>query len=156
MKRLQKDNSKLISKLNNNIMTESACDVSWSWYTASFMRSVSLSAARVKYFSANQEILMKKVVSFLDFPIIHTNFWDAVIAVPIILIVTQIIKIFLKVPKKYVPSIAIALGLIISVCISHRHSLIAGVFMGGFYGYAAIGSYASLKTTISSYRNKKA
>lgn len=120
------------------------------------MRSVSFSAARVKYFSANQEILMKKVVSFLDFPIIHTNFWDAVIAVPIILIVTQIIKIFLKVPKKYVPSIALALGLIISVCISHRHSLIAGVFMGGFYGCAAIGSYASLKTTISSYRNKKA
>ena len=94
----------------------------------------------------------------MDFPIIHTNFWDAVTAVPIILIVTQIIKIFLKVPKKYVPSIAIALalGLIISVCISHRHSLIAGVFMGGFYGCAAIGSYASLKTTISSYRNKKA
>lgn len=53
----------------------------------------------------------------MDFPIIHTNFWDAVTAVPIILIVTQIIKIFLKVPKKYVPSIAIALalGLIISV-----------------------------------------
>ena len=35
----------------------------------------------------------------MDFPIIHTNFWDAVTAVPIILIVTQIIKIFLKVPK---------------------------------------------------------
>ncbi|CAI8754328.1 hypothetical protein LG49_1716 [Bacillus licheniformis] len=47
----------------------------------------------------------------MDFPIIHTNFWDAVTAVPIILIVTQIIKIFLKVPKKYVPSIALALGL---------------------------------------------
>ncbi|XBO85252.1 hypothetical protein AAGG52_12920 [Bacillus licheniformis] len=91
----------------------------------------------------------------MDFPIIHTNFWDAVTAVPIILIVTQIIKVFLKVPKKYVPSIALALGLIISVCISHRNSLVAGVFMGGFYGYAAIGSYASLKTTISSYRNKK-
>ena len=109
------------------------------------MRSLGV---RIKYFSPNQEILIKKGGA-IYFPIIHTNFWDAVTAVPIILIVTQIIKIFLKVPKKYVPSIALALGLIISVCISHRHSLIAGVFRGGFYGCAAIGSYASLKTTIS-------
>lgn len=26
------------------------------------------------------------------FPTIHTNFWDAVIAVPIVMIVTQILK----------------------------------------------------------------
>jgi hypothetical protein len=31
---------------------------------------------------------------------------------------------------------------------SHRHNLVAGLFMGWFYGYAAIGFYASLKTTI--------
>ncbi|MBU8786519.1 MULTISPECIES: hypothetical protein [Bacillus] len=90
----------------------------------------------------------------MDFPIIHTNVWDAVTAVPIIIFITQLIKIFLKVPKKYVPTVALALGLIISVCISHRHSLIAGIFMGGFYGYAAIGSYASLKTTVTSFRNQ--
>ncbi|MED4454772.1 hypothetical protein [Metabacillus fastidiosus] len=89
----------------------------------------------------------------MDFPTIHTNFWDAVIAVPVVMIITQLIKLFLKVPRKFVPTIALVLGLIISVFISHRHSLVAGIFMGWFYGYAAIGSYASLKTSILAYRN---
>jgi cell shape-determining protein MreD len=91
----------------------------------------------------------------MDFPTIHTNFWDAVTAVPIVMLLTQILKVLLKVPKKFVPTIALVLGLCISIFINHRHSLIAGIFMGWFYGYAAIGSYASLKTTIISYRNKK-
>jgi cell shape-determining protein MreD len=91
----------------------------------------------------------------MDFPTIHTNFWDAVIAVPLVLIVTQLIKVFLHVPKKFIPSIALVVGLLISVFYSHRHSLIAGIFMGWFYGYAAIGSYSSLKTTIIAFRNKK-
>lgn len=96
---------------------------------------------------------MKKGGSVMDFPTIHTNFWDAVIAVPAVMIITQLIKLFLKVPRKFVPTIALVLGLIISVFISHRHSLVAGIFMGWFYGYAAIGSYASLKTSILAYRN---
>ncbi|MED4801466.1 hypothetical protein P9684_16810 [Bacillus atrophaeus] len=91
----------------------------------------------------------------MDFPIIHTNFWDAVIAVPTLIFITQIIKVFLKVPKKFVPSIALILGIMISVFISHRHSFISGLFMGWFYGYGAIGSYSSLKTAILSYRGNK-
>ncbi|WP_134703147.1 hypothetical protein [Ammoniphilus sp. YIM 78166] len=88
------------------------------------------------------------------FPTIHTNFWDAVVAVPVIMILTQIIKVFLHVPKKFVPSIALLLGLIISIFISHRNNLVAGIFMGWFYGYATIGSYAALKTAIIAYRAK--
>lgn len=88
----------------------------------------------------------------MDFPTIHTNFWDAVIAVPVVMVITQLIKLFLKVPRKFVPTIALIIGLAISVFIAHRHSLIAGIFMGWFYGYSAIGSYASLKTTIQAYR----
>ncbi|MDQ0225741.1 hypothetical protein [Metabacillus niabensis] len=91
----------------------------------------------------------------MDFPTIHTNFWDAVIAVPIVMLITQLIKVFLKVKRKYVPTIALILGLSISIFISHRHDLLAGVFMGWFYGYAAIGSYASLKTTLISFRSEK-
>ncbi|WP_394232064.1 hypothetical protein [Niallia oryzisoli] len=91
----------------------------------------------------------------MDFPTIHTNFWDAVIAVPIVMILTQLIKVLLKVNKKFIPTIALLIGLIISIFISHRHNLIAGVFMGWFYGYAAIGSYASLKTTIIAFRNRR-
>lgn len=90
----------------------------------------------------------------MDFPTIHTNFWDAVIAVPIVLVVTQLIKVFLKAPKKFVPTIALILGLFISIFISHRHNLLAGIFMGWFYGYAAIGSYAQLKTFFISLRSK--
>lgn len=92
----------------------------------------------------------------MDFPTIHTNFWDAVIAVPAVMILTQLVKIFLSIPKKYVPTVALTIGLLISVFISHRHHIIAGLFMGWFYGYAAIGSYASLKTTILTFlENRK-
>lgn len=90
----------------------------------------------------------------MEFPTIHTNFWDAVIAVPIVLVATQIIKVFFKLSKKFIPTIALLIGLIISIFISHPHHLFAGVFMGWFYGYAAIGSYASLKTTLKAYREK--
>jgi hypothetical protein len=89
----------------------------------------------------------------IDFPTIHTNFWDAVLAIPSIMILTQLLKIFFHIPSKYIPTIALALGLIISIFISHRHDWVAGVFMGWFYGYAAIGNYAGLKTAIINYRN---
>jgi hypothetical protein len=91
----------------------------------------------------------------MDFPTIHTNFWDAVIAVPSVMIITQIIKMLLKVPKKFIPTIALIIGLIFSIFISHRESVVAGIFMGWFYGYAAIGSYASLKTTLIAFRNSR-
>lgn len=91
----------------------------------------------------------------MDFPTIHTNVWDALIAVPVVMVVTQLIKILLKVPRKYIPTIATILGLGISIFISHRHNLMAGIFMGWFYGSAAIGSYASLKTAIKTLKMKK-
>ncbi|MEK3973705.1 hypothetical protein [Psychrobacillus sp. FSL K6-1267] len=90
----------------------------------------------------------------MNFPIIHTNFWDAVIAIPVIIIITQIIKIVFRTQSKYVPLVALLLGLLISVFISHRHHLIAGLFMGWFYGYAAIGNYSALKASLMAYRKK--
>ncbi|MEH7549579.1 MULTISPECIES: hypothetical protein [Bacillaceae] len=91
----------------------------------------------------------------MDFPSIQMNFWDAVFAIPMIMVLTQFIKVYFKIPKWFVPTIAVLFGLGISIFISHKHSLISGLFMGWFYGYAAIGSYASLKTNIVAYRNKK-
>ncbi|MFI8688190.1 hypothetical protein [Rossellomorea sp. NPDC077527] len=91
----------------------------------------------------------------MEFPTIHTNFWDAVIAIPVIILLTQLIKTFFKPPAFLVPNIAVILGLFISVFISHRGHLISGIFMGFFYGYAAIGNYASLKTTVLAYRGEK-
>ncbi|MFJ7677863.1 hypothetical protein ACQKL0_03595 [Peribacillus sp. NPDC097264] len=89
----------------------------------------------------------------MDFPTIHTNFWDAVMAIPTIMILTQIIKFLFPIPRSYVPTIALCLGLIISIFISHRHNLTTGIFMGWFYGYASIGNYAALKTAFVSFRN---
>ncbi|QDQ02989.1 hypothetical protein FOH38_22500 [Lysinibacillus fusiformis] len=88
------------------------------------------------------------------FPTIHTNFWDAVIAIPVIMILTQLLKKFFHIKPIWVPSIALIIGLLMSIFISHRHNLLAGIFMGWFYGYSAIGSYASLKTTLIAYRQK--
>ena len=90
----------------------------------------------------------------MDFPSIHTNIWDAVFSVPVVLILTQIIKLFIRPPKTLVPFIALIIGLLISIFISHKNHLVAGLFMGWFYGYAAIGSYASLKTSIISFRKR--
>jgi hypothetical protein len=89
----------------------------------------------------------------MDFHVIHTNFWDGVIAVPLIVVLTQCFKIF-PIPRIYFPTIASLLGFLISIFISHRGDLWAGIFMGGFYGTAAIGVYASLKTSFNYYRNK--
>ncbi|SDJ09429.1 hypothetical protein [Salimicrobium halophilum] len=91
----------------------------------------------------------------MDFPTIQTNFWDAVIAIPAIMGVTQSVKVVFKIPKIIVPTVALIIGLLLSIFISHRGDLLAGVFMGWFYGYATVGSYASLKTSIISFRQKQ-
>lgn len=83
----------------------------------------------------------------LDFPTIHTNFWDGVIAVPAIIIMTQCLKVF-PIPRQYFPTIASILGFLISIFISHRENLWTGIFMGAFYGSSAVGTYASLKTVL--------
>lgn len=90
----------------------------------------------------------------MDFPTIHTNFWDAVIAVPVVMIITQIIKKDFKIQKKFVPLVATILGYAISIFISHRGDLIAGIIMGYFYGYAAIGSYVTLKNSIKAFKRR--
>ncbi len=91
----------------------------------------------------------------MTFPVIHTNFWDAILAIPLVMILTQLIKILTPIPRTFVPTLAIILGLLISVFYSHPHHLVAGIFMGYFYGYAAIGNYASLKTTLLALKNRK-
>jgi hypothetical protein len=90
-----------------------------------------------------------------SFPTIHTNFWDAVIAIPVVLIVTQIIKTALPIPRTLVPTVASVIGLIISIFFAHRGNLGAGIFMGFFYGNAAVGTFSSLKIAYIAYKNRK-
>lgn len=53
----------------------------------------------------------------MEFPVIHTNFWDGVIAVPVIVILTQCFKFF-PIPRQYFPTIASLLGFLISIFMS--------------------------------------
>lgn len=90
-----------------------------------------------------------------NFPTIHTNFWDAVIAVPVVLIVTQIIKMIVPIPRVLIPTLASIVGLIISIFFAHRGNIYAGLFMGFFYGNAAVGTYSSIKLSIITYKKRK-
>ncbi|WP_026695027.1 hypothetical protein [Peribacillus kribbensis] len=90
-----------------------------------------------------------------DFPLIQTNFWDGVAAVPIILAFTQLFKILVRVPRHYVPSVALISGLAVSLFFSHPHNFWGALFMGYFYGYGAIGSYSSLKCSLQALRKDK-
>ncbi len=88
------------------------------------------------------------------FPIIHTNVWDAIIAVPAVVILTQILKIAFPIPNVFVPTAANIIGLAFSIFIAHPGNVWAGIFMGLFYGNAAVGIYASLKTALLAYRKR--
>lgn len=89
-----------------------------------------------------------------SFPIIHTNLWDAVIAVPIVVIITQVVKITLPIPRSLIPTLANVVGLIISIFFSHKGNLSAGIFMGFFYGNAAVGVFSSMKTALIAYKKR--
>lgn len=68
----------------------------------------------------------------MDFPTIHTNFWDAVTAVPLVMILTQIIKLKFKPPKALVPTVALVIGLLISIFISHHTIYLLVYLWAGF------------------------
>lgn len=90
-----------------------------------------------------------------NFPTIHTNFWDAVIAVPVVVIVTQMIKVLLPIPRTFIPTVASIIGLIISIFFAHRGNIGAGIFMGFFYGNAAVGVFSSLKISYIAYKKRR-
>lgn len=90
-----------------------------------------------------------------EFPVIQTNFWDAVIAVPVVLIITEIIKLILPIPRPFIPTVATIIGLITSIFFAHRGNLGAGIFMGYFYGNAAVGVFSSLKISYIAYKRRK-
>lgn len=89
-----------------------------------------------------------------EFPVIHTNIWDAVWAIPVILVVIILLKVLFKLPETWFSAAATVTGLILSVFISHPGNLIAGIFMGFFYGGAASGTIYSMKIWFIAYREK--
>ncbi len=91
----------------------------------------------------------------MEFPIIYTNVWDLFFGVPLIFVLTQFLKTLFHVKPIFVPNLAIGLGIVLSIFISHQYNIFAGLFMGWFYGYGAIGTHATLKTTLNAYRKKQ-
>jgi len=89
-----------------------------------------------------------------EFPVIHTNVWDTIWAIPVVIVLTWLVKKMFSLKRVYVPTAATVFGLTISIFISHRHDLAAGIFMGFIYSGVAVGTYASLKTSIRAYRAK--
>lgn len=89
-----------------------------------------------------------------EFPTIHTNIWDAVWAIPVILMVIILFYILLKLPETWFSTVATVTGLILSIFISHPGNLAAGIFMGFFYGGAATGTIYSMKLWFIAYRKK--
>ncbi|MGA4721104.1 hypothetical protein [Fictibacillus nanhaiensis] len=90
-----------------------------------------------------------------EFPVVHTNFWDAIVAVPIIIFFLILLKMFFPQLRTWLPTIANILGLFISIVFAHHGNLWAGIFMGVFYGNAAIGVYFSYLISFRAFRNRK-
>lgn len=88
-----------------------------------------------------------------QFPTVHTNVWDVLWGIPLVIIATQILKKVLPIPRVFIPTIATVLGLALSIFHAHKHSFWAAVFMGFLYGNAAVGTYAALKTSLQAFRN---
>jgi len=89
-----------------------------------------------------------------EFPTIHTNIWDAFWAIPVIIILIIVLKLLIKLPESWFSTVATVAGLVLSVFISHRGNLSAGIFMGFFYSGAAMGTIYSAKTSFLAYRSK--
>lgn len=87
-----------------------------------------------------------------EFPVIHTNLWDAIWAVPAVLIVILLARWIFRLPASWISTVATAAALILSIFISHRGDLSAGIFMGFFYSGAALGIIYSVKQTFLAYR----
>lgn len=89
-----------------------------------------------------------------EFPIIHTNVWDAIWAVPVTIAVVLAARWLFRVNPAWLSTVATATALILSIFISHPHSLSAGIFMGFFYSGAAMGVLYSLKQSYQAIRSE--
>lgn len=89
-----------------------------------------------------------------EYPIIHTNIWDAIWAVPVVILIVLAAHWLFKVPASWLSTVATFFALLLSIFISHRGNLSAGIFMGFFYSGAALGTIFSIKQSYLAYRNR--
>lgn len=89
-----------------------------------------------------------------EFPVIHTNVWDAMWGVPVVLAVVLLAKWLFNIPLTWLSTLSTVVALGISIFISHPKNLSAGVFMGFFYSGAAMGMIYSTKQSFLAYRKR--
>ncbi|MCG7343736.1 hypothetical protein MHZ92_06300 [Sporosarcina sp. ACRSL] len=89
---------------------------------------------------------------FTETPVIHTNMWDALWAVPVVLLVVLIAKWLFRVRSSWLSTVSTVAALLLSIFVSHRGDLSAGIFMGFFYSGAAMGVIYSIKQSFLAYR----
>ena len=89
---------------------------------------------------------------FTETPVIHTNMWDALWAVPVVLLIVLVAKWLFGVRSSWLSTVATVAALLLSIFVSHRGDLSAGIFMGFFYSGAAIGVLYSVKQSYLAYR----
>lgn len=87
-----------------------------------------------------------------EFPVVHTNIWDAIWAVPVVLVIVLLGKWLFNIPLTWLSTVATVSALLLSIFISHRGNLSAGIFMGFFYSGAAMGIIYSTKQSFYAYR----
>lgn len=87
-----------------------------------------------------------------EFPVIHTNIWDAVWAIPVILAVIILLKLLVRLRETWYSTATTVIGLVLSIFISHPDNLSAGIFMGFVYGAGATSIIYSVKIWFISYR----
>ncbi|WP_228548385.1 hypothetical protein [Sporosarcina obsidiansis] len=87
-----------------------------------------------------------------EFPVIHTNIWDAIWAVPVVLVLLLLAKLLFKIRSSWLSTVSTFTALLLSIFITHPGNLSAGIFMGLFYSGAAMGVIYSIKQTFYAYR----
>ena len=89
---------------------------------------------------------------FTETPVIHTNMWDALWAVPVVLLIVMAAKWLFGVRSSWLSTVSTVAALLLSIFVSHRGDLSAGIFMGFFYSGAAMGVLYSIKQSLLAYR----
>lgn len=89
-----------------------------------------------------------------EFPVIHTNIWDAVWAVPVVLVAVLLAKWLFSMSSSWLSTVATVIAFSLSIFVSHPKNLSAGIFMGLFYSGAAMGIIYSTKQSFYAYRKR--
>jgi hypothetical protein len=76
--------------------------------------------------------------------------------VPIVVALTQVIKMIDWVNPKYMPFVAILNGIVVSFLMSHDYmNISANILAGVLFGLAGSGLYAGLKASAVAFRKEK-